>query len=350
MSITRTLIISTALVLAAVFAAPSGSAPAAPRPGVITSYTDLTVVDAHDTHVTGVNLSGVVAGYFGVAPDGAVTHGFTATRTKKVTTITPVDVPGATSTVVTSINDSGSLSGTYWTGDGAQHGFIRVGDAFSTFDDPALVTTDVISYGTVATGINASGVVVGYSFTVGPDLLTDPEGNEIGPVTRNYGFVRSSGGDFTAYSAPGATVGSTQLFGINNLGDMVGTYSYLVDPFEPGPDTRNRGFVLTADDPPTFTEIVDPSSLVPVNACGWTEPHAINDAGVIVGEAGNGCDGTSQGWLLSGAGGTFTYPIYRSGRDTAQVTTPSSINNNGIIGGTWGSGIGVSHGFTATLR
>ena len=203
-----------------------------------------------------------------------------------------------------------------------------------------------------ATGINKTGVVVGYSFTVGPDTFTYPDGNNGGYVTHYHGFIRSSDGtSFSPYDAPGAIQAGaphvgTHLFGINSAGDMVGTYTYE-KPGRGGPlEPMDAGFLLPFGK--KLTRIVDPSRDIPTNSCGWHEPHGINDAGVIVGDSGNGCQAFQEAWLLKK--GRFTYLAYQTGTQTGQWTDVSSINNNGVIGGAWGTGDGGVHGFTATTQ
>ena len=225
----------------------------------------------------GVTTEGVIAGYYGDAPEGSPTHGFI----KQGETVATIDVPGASSTLVRSINDAETVVGSYYDVAGIEHGFVRVsGGDFVTFDAPALVGTDATVYGTVASGVNASGVIVGYSYTVGPDLWFYDEG-EPDPITRYHGFVRSSDGTMTTYDAPGAmTVGGphvgTRLFGINTAGNLVGAFSYLkVTRTDTYP--MHAGFLVAGK---KFTRIVSPD--VPTNSCGWTEPRAVNDLGVMV--------------------------------------------------------------------
>ncbi len=337
MTARKSLIVCAALALVGAMVAPVERASAVE----VTAYTDVSITGASATHVTGVNTAGTISGYYLGGKKGTTVEGFIMTG--GVTSVTTVVVATATGTRVNAINDSGTSVGSYVDRKGNEHGFIRTASgAVTVLDDPSLVTKGVHSYGTVATGINSSGVVVGYYYTTGPDKVDSHT-----YVTHNHGFTRSSAGTFTTYDAPDAadsalpSVG-TRLFGINDVGDKVGAYTYNVGP-ELGPDTRNSGFEVTAGG--TFTEIVHPTSTL--NACFWTEPHGINDAGLIVGDAGNGCAGTSFGWLLSG--GTFTNLVYTDESGEAQYTLANSVNNAGVIGGTWGSGIGETHGYTATI-
>ncbi|MHA6523779.1 hypothetical protein [Tessaracoccus sp. G1721] len=341
MNTRRALSIAAVIALSAVFAVSPGTSGAAPPPKTVT-YTDVAVTGAHDTHVTGVTTGGLVVGYYGDEPDGSPTHGFALEDVEPTT----IDVPGAVSTIVRAVNDPGVMVGSYVDADGIEHGFVRDSDgSFVTFDDPALDGTVATARGTVATGINLSGVVVGYSYTVGPDVFTYGDGGTE-PITRNRGFIRT-GAVMASYDAPGAATSGapvlgTRLFGINSAGSLVGAYTHL-NVTKAGSEPMNAGFVVSGK---KFTRIVDPSTTD--NSCGWTEPHAVNDGGWIVGESGNGCAGTRGAWLLTG--GKFRALDYSSGDEVAQDTVASSINNSGVIGGTWGNGVGIAHGFTATTR
>ena len=108
---------------------------------------------------------------------------------------------GPTYTIAHGINDLGAIVG-YWNDVNGQHGFLLVGGTFTTLDVPGA---SVPGY-TRAYGINNSGQIVGYFFV-----------NGVG----DHGFLYS-GGVFTQIDFPGA-YGATQVFGINDLGWIVGT-------------------------------------------------------------------------------------------------------------------------------
>jgi hypothetical protein len=204
-------------------------------------YTPIDVPGAATTQANGINNAGVIAGY---STTGGTTSGYVRTGG----TFSPVVVPGSTGTNAWGINNAGTVSGYYTVGAGT-HGFVDSGGTFTApLDDPAGVPGS-----TTVLGINGAGTVVGYyndvltgfphGFTWSPGsgfvTLDDPLGiggtklsgiNDSGEVVGTYigatgseAFVES-GGLFTTLDVPMALDGFTQGFGINNLGDIVGQY------------------------------------------------------------------------------------------------------------------------------
>jgi hypothetical protein len=292
------------------------------------TYTDVDVPGATYTHVTGVNALGVIVGYFG---DTLGEHGFIDDQG----TFTTVDVPGGSGTLLTSINDFGAVTGAYWDSGGvSQHGFLRAADGtFTWLDDPNVVPLD--RQGTVPSQVNNAGVVVGYSFRTDLDGHTYPDGG-VTSATQNHGFVWQNN-HFTTYDAPGSTVADlpdsgTWLRGISRTGDMVGNAVYIND----GPPSM--AFVVSGRTVRTF---VDPT--VPINFCGYTEAVQINAVGTIAGNSGNPCAPTHSAWLLTG--NSYLYLSHPG----AIETVVGSLNDNGVVGGTWTSSDGVDHGFTLTV-
>ena len=73
--------------------------------------------------------------------------------------------------------------------------------SYFTFDVPGSTST-------VVNGMNNAGQMVG-AYKDG---------------TGTHNFLRSTGGDFTSIEAPGASLGTTTIDAINNLGQIAGTY------------------------------------------------------------------------------------------------------------------------------
>jgi probable HAF family extracellular repeat protein len=154
--------------------------------------------------------------------------------------------------------------------------------------------------------INNAGVVVGSTFGLA------------GPG----GFVESfiySGGNFTPYNVPGAFPGTTVLYGINNLGQLVGSYA----------TPTQYGFF---DDGTTIHQISPPG------ATGGTIAISVNDHGEVVG----------LGFPTLGNPGSFAYQNgnYLPIADPNGVTTYAlGVNNAGTIVGYYTDANNAAHGF-----
>jgi hypothetical protein len=315
--------------LASASPAPEATGALAPQLAADPSYSVIDVPNAQSTDVTWVNNMGVVVGYY---DDATGQHGFIDSGG----TITAVDMPGSNTTEITSINDAGTVTGSYWNSAGTvEHGFVRYANGTITvLDDPDVTSGD--QWGTIASDVSNSNVVVGSYFTTDLNSYTYPDGN-IGSATTYHGFVWKNG-QFTTYDAPGAQIGGlpgsgTQLLAINGSSVMVGTV-VLTDTVHP-----NAGFTLSGT---TFTSFAEPT-IASLSYCGWTTPNAINDFGTIAGDSGNGCAPTQYAWLLNGS--QFTYVNYPG----ATSTLVSSVNNSGLVAGTWTSNTGLVEGFTVDL-
>jgi uncharacterized membrane protein len=228
----------------------------------------------------GINTAGQVAGTYSTIVGGlSVDHGFIRQRDGAITT---VDVNASAGTEVTGINDKGEVCGS-----SGFSGFIREPDgSITTVIQPPGGGYDVILY-----GINDSGEVLG----VGKNyFLREPDGTIINlhltgalaplginnsgqivgfavePVTGLFdGFLMNSDGSTIIFQVPGA-VGGTIAAGINNLGQIVGSYA-LNSPQYPN-QFQNRGFVRDTDG--TITTFDAPQ-------LGSTTPNGIADNGTI---------------------------------------------------------------------
>jgi hypothetical protein len=374
MRIGRVLIIGTAVALGAALATPAGVATGKPARPPDLKYKSFDFPQAQYTKVTGVNTKGVIAGYFG---DASGQHGFTYGPKKKKVTI---DVPDSSRLVVTSINDPGTVTGAYWQ-DTTEFGFIRdaTGNVMTLDKWAGVPAPEGHEQGTFASQINNSGVVVGYYFTTDLVGALCPDPNAEGeftipcPSTMYHGFVWTSSTGFTTYDNPQAgtdAAGSpsmgTQLLGLNNSGDMVGSYTYLgpwsIDPtlivgVTPGFVISGVTVTSTVTLPATFTKIIDAD--LSESWCCQTTPTAINDEGIVVGNATNGCAPAYFvfTWTASGYQRVDGYRDHGPG-SSETATTLSSINNDGVIGGSWRTWApgpnapadGPEHGLTATLR
>jgi hypothetical protein len=138
--------------------------------------------------------------------------------------VTTFDAPGAGTatgsgfgTFPTSINEGGTITGRYIDAHNVDHGFLRSpsGDEFIAFDAPGAGRTAGSGQGTFPVSINKAGAITGHY-------------NDSNNVS--HGFLRTPGGEFTTFAAPGAgsAFGSgsgTLPDSINEAGAITGHYS-----------------------------------------------------------------------------------------------------------------------------
>jgi hypothetical protein len=263
-------------------------------------YQEFAVPDSVATYPLSLNEGRTITGYY-VTTDG-VTHGFVRDEDG---VITKFDVPGSTSTRPDSINFAGEIAGTYITGPtdptaGIPQGFVRsaegkitlfgntvnLGGSNRSFNaNPAQINVDgevagnlpyplaapgvfvrsrtgVVqvfslsfgaSYPTVATSLNASGAVVGYT--------SSNDQNFEGFLWSGQGPVPSPGsGNVTSISVSGST--STFPTALNAEGTVVGCYS-ITNPAPPNTLTY-YDFLYESDG--TITTLAVPGT---VPYCGY---------------------------------------------------------------------------------
>jgi len=226
----------------------------------------------------------------------------TATLAAEPVSFTSFDIPGATSYFVAGINDEGLIAGTWDAADGSAVGFIRSPDG--RISTPILNPNDNSGL-TVLRAVNDEGVIAGF-----------------------YGANVSSGfllieGKFQTVDFPGAL--ATALRGVNNLGDVSGTYS-VVDL-----NADEFGFIIPRRGPPISFKLSDPTGIGIVVG-------GINDLRQLVGYY---TDATSTlvGFLRQPSGQFVSVVV--SGAVSTQVI---GINDCGIVVGTYGDG-STAHGF-----
>jgi probable HAF family extracellular repeat protein len=113
---------------------------------------------------------------------------------------------------------------------------------------------------------------------------------------------------------PGAIPGSTRAFGINDTGQIVGTFDVIEQD-----GLHTHGFLQDTDG--SFTRI-------DVDGARGTQAGGINNSGVIVGTF---QDGTGTHGFVRDTDGSFT----RIDVDGALETNASGINSSGVIVGTF---------------
>jgi hypothetical protein len=261
----------------------------------------------------------------------------TATVAAEPVSFTSFDIPGATSYFVAGINDEGLVAGTWTTADGSTVGFIRFPNGRIT---TPIVNPNDSSGLTVLRAVNDEGVIAGF---YGANV--------------SDGFLLAEG-KFRTVDFPGAV--STALRGINNLGDVSGTYS-IVDL-----NADELGFIIPGRGPPISFRLSDPTGTgivvggindlrqlvgyytdatstlvgflrqpsgqfesVIVPGAASTQVLGINDCGIVVGTYGDGSTahgfygrpGELHSFDLPGAGATFAQGINNEGRITGRYAT-----------------------------
>src|SRR5262249_5950189 len=183
-------------------------------------------------------------------------------------------------TFATGINASGQIVGFYENATG-RHGFLLNGSTYTTLDDPLATNS------TVATGINDLGQIVGY-------------------YSDSFGFLHGllyNSGIFTPLSDPGFI--GPRAFGINNAAHIVGTV--------PESGGVTRGFLETSvpNTPPpagTTADMILRGSNTSPTAMGQYEIYDIGSNSILAAYS-LGQGGTD--WQFVGLRGLHWAPITR---------------------------------------
>jgi hypothetical protein len=220
----------------------------------------------------------------------------TTTIAAEPVSFTSFGIPGATSYFVAGIEDEGLIAGTWTTSNGSSVGFIRLsGGRIST----PIVNPNDNSGLTVLRAVNDEGMIAGF----------------YGANVSN-GFLLTEG-KFQTVNFPGAV--ATALRGINNLGDVSGTYS-IVDL-----NADEFGFIIPRRGPPISFRLSDPTGTGIVVG-------GINDLRQLVGYY-TDATSTPVGFVRQPSG-QFVSVIVPG----ALSTQVDGINDCGIVVGVWGDG------------
>lgn len=215
---------------------------------------------------------------------------------------------------------SRTISGGWWTPQSVHAQGGGNAPTFVTFDAKDAGT--MMLQGTVATAINASGVIAGIYITM-PNVA--------------HGFVRASNGTITEFDAPNAGTGLNQgtfPTSIDAAGDIAGFYSDATVAY--------RGFVRSGANG-MITEFDFPGAPT-ATAHRGTSPTGIDAAGDVSGFY-RGIDDVAHGFLRT-SNGTFTsFDVAAAGTSALQGTFPFSINSSGTITGLYRDASSVNHGF-----
>jgi hypothetical protein len=271
----------------------------------------------------------------------------TATVAAEPVAFASFDIPGATSYFVAGINDEDLVTGSWTAADGSTVGFIRSPDG--RISTPILHPDDNTRT-TVLRAVNDESVIAGF----------------YGANVSN-GFLLTEG-KFRTVDFPGSV--ATALRGINNLGDVSGTYS-IVDL-----NADEFGFIIPRRGPPISFKLADPTGtgivvggindlrqlvgyytdatstlvgflrqpsgqFVGVIVPGALSTHVfgINDCGTVVGAWG---DGSTQHGFYGRPGDLHSFDL-----PGAAATISQGINNEGRIVGRYATADGVPHVFVS---
>ncbi len=219
------------------------------------AFTPENVAGADQTQVVAINNTLTSGHYntagFSVNNASGVNRGFTNISG----VVTNVDGPGSTFTQVLGLNDKNRAVGFYTAG-GVTSGFVynTSTTALTTLNLPASWNATSVT----ATGINNSGVIVGFYTSCAGCIA---------------GFIDNNG----TFSSPTDLNGTNPMFfGINNLGQVVGT--------DTSAGNFSEGFVYDMN-AGTWTTIFDPLASHSTNGfdISGTTLNGINDLGQVVG-------------------------------------------------------------------
>jgi hypothetical protein len=248
------------------------------------------------------------------------------------------------------INDAGEVVGSYLVAENTTGAFMVLDGTFTNFGPATVGGTSVSGY--YPAGINDSGEIAGWLIrTDGPRIpftyedgtlttfglaagtlatfgnLTVTGINESGAVAGYYNGYSSAGfaeedtvflyenGTFTSLGNPSAEVQDLQTAGINNSGEIVGSF------FDRNTNT-DKGFIYNNG---SYTTLSGPSGTY------WVEATGINDSGEVVGVFDTPPEVHGQpaeGFIYNN--GTYTT---LSGPPGALQVVPVAINDSGEVAG-----------------
>lgn len=274
-----------------------------------------------------INNRGVIAGNY--VDSSNVSHGFLRAPGS---TFTKFDAPRASSaggsfdgTFPTSINDAGSVTGNYIDSNDLNHGFLRSPKGeFMTFDAPDAGAVAAPGYGTFPKSINSAGVITGH-YSDKRNLIR--------------GFVRNPSGEFITFDAPGASAVAAFGFGtfpegVNDSGAITGHYADASGLY--------HGFLRSPGG--EFFTFDAPGASTLAGGGNGTVPKSINAAGAITGHYAD-AQAVVHGFVRSRGGQLTVFDAPGPIGGTGWGIFPESINEAGAITGHYTDAVGMNHGF-----
>lgn len=292
--------------------------------------------DNNGTFPLAINLLGVVVGYYN--DDNLVSHCFVRSADGKITTF---DAPGADTnpadaagSQLTGINPLGLAVGFYIDSSGVGHGFLRSPTGQFTSFDAAPNSVFTFPNGP----INLEGALVGFY---------------LDPTPMFHAFVRDPGGQISILVFPGSC--DTGLpAGCVGFGDLnINLFGWSVGTFQ---DAKlvHHGFLRSPSGTLTFFDAHGAGDNGPYQGTIFSynvtpdgnEVAGLNDVGAV---AATYLDSNSvyHGFLRSPAGNftSFDAPGADLTAGDFNGTFPVSVNDIGVIAGTYTDSSYVPHGF-----
>ena len=216
-------------------------------------FMPIDVSGASKSDARGINDLGTIVGSY--AGSSGASHGFTDTGGR----ISTYDAPGARDTSLNGINILGERIGNSFSPPSYPEGE-RTGYGFTLSGDHQAIIGSASGFNDIPAGINDLGTIVGH---------VESQGRGI-PVSD---FVLDRTGKVTSISPPGVAPYATYPTGINDHGQIVGYYERFENIGNNTYTNVVHGFV---DNNGTFTDIAVPGGTN-------VRPSGINNLGQIVG-------------------------------------------------------------------
>lgn len=273
------------------------------------NYTFQTLNNQNDptfNQLLGINNGGTLSGYFGVGSATNPNKGYTVAPPYSQASYTNENFPGSVQTQVVGINSNNfpTTVGFWVDGNDNNFGFVKQGSTFTTVTNPSTPAGAAFNQ---LLGVNNNNVAVGfyadangnfqaYSYNIAGTtfaaitlpsnfnaMMTTATGiNDAGVISGFYvdtagnthGFL-DNGGTFSSFDDPAGAGTNTSFFGINNNGQVVGSFTDANDV--------NNGLLYNILSN-TWTTLNDPNaSATPAFDVTGTIINGVNDRGQVVG-------------------------------------------------------------------
>lgn len=293
--------------------------------------------DSPGTDYVTVNTAGEAAGTY--VDVNSVVHGFIRSSSGTITTI---DVPAAGTgagqgTAITAIDSTGDVGGLYTDANNVAHGFVRSSSGtISTFDAPA-----------VGSGAGQSPGIFPFSYPFRFDAAGDLSGVYLDSNYVAYGFVRSSNGTITTFTAPDAAPMPTST---SKSIARVYRHGKLGAKFRSFAQRKLRlvgGFPSAMKHKASLLEAADITAGLPAEIDG-TAGLAINSPGAITGVY-TDSDSGLHSFIRTPGGALTEFAAPDAGQGVYQGTVAFAINDSGTVAGTYLDTNSDLHGFVAAL-